>query len=147
MYYINDGVHGSFSFVLFDKNFISASTMQFVFHQKPDTGIVHSSSIWGPTCDGLDCVLEDCQLPELNVGDWLYFDNMGAYSFVFRSTFNGMSRPRFFYYCQADIWYELYPETACKVEHGDCPEIMAGRELPETADADIEDKELSQIEI
>ncbi|KAL5015904.1 hypothetical protein ScPMuIL_005493, partial [Solemya velum] len=113
MYYINDGVHGSFSFLVYQKHALSTSTMQFVRHEEHDTGTVLSSSVWGPTCDGLDCVLEDCQLPELSVGDWIYFDNMGAYSIVLGSNFNGMPRPRYFYYCQADIWCVLFMKPYC----------------------------------
>ena len=30
-------------------------------------------TVWGPTCDGIDCVIADAHLPELEVGDWLYF--------------------------------------------------------------------------
>lgn len=38
----------------------------------------YPSSLWGPTLDQLDFVVERCLLPELNVGDWLLFANMGA---------------------------------------------------------------------
>ncbi|KAL5016675.1 hypothetical protein ScPMuIL_006264 [Solemya velum] len=140
MYYINDGIYGSFTPLLFDKGAEKIKYTEFVLPEERDTSIVHSSSVWGPTCDGVDCVLKDCQLPELNVGDWLYFGNMGAYSIVLGSAFNGMPRPRYFYYCQSDIWYQLYPETACKVERRMtfAPKTMAGHELPKTADADTE---------
>ncbi|KAJ6405980.1 hypothetical protein OIU84_013863 [Salix udensis] len=39
----------------------------------------YSSTVFGPTCDGLDTVLIGHQLPELQVDDWLVFPNMGAY--------------------------------------------------------------------
>jgi ornithine decarboxylase len=38
----------------------------------------------------MDRVAELISLPELNIGDWLAFENMGAYSFVLATTFNGM---------------------------------------------------------
>lgn len=48
------------------------------------------SSVWGPTCDSIDCVAPLCMLPDaLEVGDWLGFDNMGAYTICAASTFNG----------------------------------------------------------
>jgi len=50
-------------------------------------------SIWGPTCDGIDCVISDARLPELDVGAWLLFPNMGAYTACAGSNFNGMSLP------------------------------------------------------
>lgn len=39
---------------------------------------VYPSSLWGPSLDQLDRVVERCLLPELSVGDWLLFSNMGA---------------------------------------------------------------------
>ncbi|KAL5016024.1 hypothetical protein ScPMuIL_005613 [Solemya velum] len=143
MYYINDGVYGSFNCLLYDHAAVTTSPVQ-----EQDTDLNYTSSIWGPTCDGLDCILEECQLPELGIGDWLYFDNMGAYTVAAGSTFNGMPRPRNFYYCQADIWYRLYPETACKVERSmkTVPQMKAGRQLLETADPDIEKHGHSPIE-
>ena len=49
----------------------------------------YESTLFGPSCDGLDCVVADINLPELHVGDWLVFDNMGAYTQVSASRFNG----------------------------------------------------------
>ena len=47
-------------------------------------------SIWGPTCDSIDCVSTKTTLPSgLRVGDWLGFDNMGAYTICAASQFNG----------------------------------------------------------
>ena len=51
-------------------------------------------SVWGPTCDGIDCVIADAKLPsELPVGGWLYFPDMGAYTSCAGSNFNGMALP------------------------------------------------------
>lgn len=41
---------------------------------------VFISSLWGPSGDDLDQVVEHCLLPELNIGDWLIFSQAGAYS-------------------------------------------------------------------
>ena len=57
--------------------------------------------MWGPTCDGLDCVLPQVSLPDLSPGAWLYFPNMGAYTMAAGSTFNGMPRPRVHHIMQA----------------------------------------------
>ena len=35
-------------------------------------------SLLGPTCDDLDCVVSRLLLPELDVGDWIVFPDMGA---------------------------------------------------------------------
>ena len=47
------------------------------------------STVFGPTCDGLDTVLRDYPLPLLTPGDWLAFPNMGAYTLAGASAFNG----------------------------------------------------------
>ena len=39
---------------------------------------MYPSSLWGPSLDQLDEVVEHCLLPELSLGDWLLFPNMGA---------------------------------------------------------------------
>ena len=89
MYYVNDGVYGSFNCILYDHAHVKALLQK---RPKPDEKY-YSSSIWGPTCDGLDRILERCNLPEMHVGDWMPFENMGAYTIAAASTFNGFQRP------------------------------------------------------
>ncbi len=68
---------------------------------------VFTSSVWGPTCDGLDCIRETCLLPELDAGDWMIFHDMGAYTMCAASNFNGMPKPRCYYFMQELPWYVL----------------------------------------
>ena len=42
--------------------------------------------------------IKECEKPELEEGDFIYFDNMGAYSVVLSSPFNGFEQPHI-YYC------------------------------------------------
>ncbi|PRQ45039.1 putative ornithine decarboxylase [Rosa chinensis] len=49
----------------------------------------YSSTVFGPTCDSADKVLEGDQLPELEVNNLLVFLNMGAYTSACGSHFNG----------------------------------------------------------
>lgn len=37
-------------------------------------------------------------MPELEIGDWIYFDNMGAYTISAYSPFNGFAKPTSYYY-------------------------------------------------
>lgn len=46
-------------------------------------------TVFGPTCDGADKVLEEVVLPALQPGDWLLFSNMGAYTIAGACNFNG----------------------------------------------------------
>ncbi len=56
----------------------------------PSARAVESASIWGPTCDSIDCVRELVEMPVgLQVGDWLGWGEMGAYTLCAASTFNG----------------------------------------------------------
>ncbi|MCJ1412988.1 hypothetical protein MMC19_007089 [Ptychographa xylographoides] len=52
-------------------------------------------SLWGPTCDGIDLITARCTFPlvqrPLEVGDWLIFDDMGAYTRCSATRFNGFA--------------------------------------------------------
>jgi ornithine decarboxylase len=48
----------------------------------------------GPTCDSVDTIAQDISLPELSVGDRVYFLNVGAYTLSYASSFNGFEPPR-----------------------------------------------------
>jgi ornithine decarboxylase len=46
--------------------------------------------VYGPTCDTLDVLPRPVMLPEtIKAGDFIVFDNIGAYSVAVRTTFNG----------------------------------------------------------
>ena len=49
----------------------------------------YKSVIFGQTCDSLDVICKDTKLPELNIGNWLYVKNHGAYTSAAGSKFNG----------------------------------------------------------
>lgn len=112
MYYVNDGVYGSFNCLLFDHATVYPSLVK-----DQDDEMLFSSSVWGPTCDGLDCINKECQLPELQIGEWIFFKNMGAYTLAAASTFNGMPPPKRNYYCLADVWETLYPDFHAKKDN------------------------------
>lgn len=100
MYYVNDGVYGSFNCILYDHAHVKPLLQK---RPKPDEKY-YSSSIWGPTCDGLDRIVERCDLPEMHVGDWMLFENMGAYTVAAASTFNGFQRPTIYYVMSGPAW-------------------------------------------
>ncbi|XP_075779615.1 ornithine decarboxylase [Pelodiscus sinensis] len=100
MYYVNDGVYGSFNCILYDHAHVKPVLQK---RPKPDEGY-YSCSIWGPTCDGLDRIVERFDMPELQVGDWMLFENMGAYTVAAASTFNGFQRPAINYVMSRPAW-------------------------------------------
>lgn len=63
-----------------------------------DDGL-YPSVIFGPTCDSIDVISRSVLLPKLSIGDWLYFNNMGAYTSAAASDFNGFTPSDKFYVC------------------------------------------------
>ncbi|TBU42795.1 ornithine decarboxylase [Dichomitus squalens] len=99
MYYINDGVYGAFNCILFDHQSPQPYVLSLngSFHV-PASIPLRAASIWGPTCDSLDCVCSMVKLPAtLEVGDWLGFENMGAYTVCAASQFNGFEVSKVIY--------------------------------------------------
>jgi len=94
MYYINDGVYGSFNCVMFDHYTPTAYPLV------TSDESLFKCSVWGPTCDSLDCISKDAILPKMNIGDWMYFPNMGAYTLAAASKFNGFKEPKVVYMCR-----------------------------------------------
>uniref|UniRef100_A0A3P8ZK87 Orn/DAP/Arg decarboxylase 2 C-terminal domain-containing protein n=1 Tax=Esox lucius TaxID=8010 RepID=A0A3P8ZK87_ESOLU len=93
MYYLNDGVYGS----------IMWHEVTFIYVQKPKPDEpVYPCVIWGPTCDSVDVVVKNTFLPELQVGDWLLIDNMGAYTHCISTTFNGFKKTPIYYVMSRD---------------------------------------------
>ncbi|KAM7305538.1 ornithine decarboxylase [Ixodes scapularis] len=59
------------------------------------------STVWGATCNPLDCILDKQPLFEVFVNEWLLMDNMGAYTLVGASGFNGFGFPPVHYVASA----------------------------------------------
>ncbi|XP_077477012.1 ornithine decarboxylase [Stigmatopora argus] len=106
MYYVNDGVYGSFNCILYDHAHCLPTLHK---KAKPDEAAWYPCSIWGPTCDGLDRIVEQCRLPDMHVGDWLLFENMGAYTVAASSTFNGFQKPDIHYVVARTAWQRVQP--------------------------------------
>ncbi|KXS94897.1 hypothetical protein AC578_1667 [Pseudocercospora eumusae] len=115
MLYMNDGVYGNFSSIIFDhqhpvpqvlrtqhrRDGFNYSTMQ---ESLLDSGYASAEeesnnrtkpitySVWGPTCDGIDVICQKWLSSHLvDVGDWLYFEEMGAYTKCSATRFNGFT--------------------------------------------------------
>lgn len=95
MLYQNDGVYGNFMNVIMEKEVMqpdlvktkrSKGGLGTTLSEKEDGEEMqqqwrkeHRYSIWGPTCDSVDCVVRETTLPsEVRVGDWLKYRNMGG---------------------------------------------------------------------
>ena len=83
VYYLNDGIYGSFNCIYFDH--ITPTILPF----NERDGKLHKSRLFGPTCDSVDLISENVMLPELAIGEWVYVENFGAYTVAASSSFNG----------------------------------------------------------
>jgi hypothetical protein len=48
--------------------------------EKQQERALFASTVFGPTCDSIDVISRSALLPRLSIGDWMYFQNMGAYT-------------------------------------------------------------------
>lgn len=86
-YHINDGLYHTFSGVLYDHWIPN-------FHAFED-GPQEVCAVVGPTCDSFDKITLSVMLPsDLEVGDYLYTENIGAYSVASSTRFNGFEGAR-----------------------------------------------------
>ena len=80
-YYVDDGVYHTYSGVIFD---------HCTYHMKSfKKGTPKLCAVFGPTCDALDTISLAEQLPDLEIGDYLYSEKIGAYSAASSTHFNG----------------------------------------------------------
>jgi len=108
-YYLDDGVYGSLSAVVMHGKKLQPYPLPFPPFLPPPHSCKegreggreirvthHLSTLWGPTCDGLDCVEKMTRLPEMEVGGWVAFLNVGALPFLMRgrTCFNGLEGPQ-----------------------------------------------------
>ncbi|XP_036112710.1 antizyme inhibitor 2-like [Molossus molossus] len=105
LYYLNEGHYGNFR--VFLRDFVPRIPILVKeFCSKPP---LFPCVLYGPTCDAFDKLFEEeVQLPELDVGDWLIFPSMGAYTLVMSSTFNGFPL--------TSIYYTMRPELRSLLE-------------------------------
>ncbi len=80
-YYINDGVYHTYSGVIFDHCKYPIKAFK--------KGPTEICSVFGPTCDALDVVSMAENLPDLERDDFVYSENIGAYSHASATYFNG----------------------------------------------------------
>ncbi len=80
-YYLNDGVYHTFSGQVFDHCMYPIKAFK--------DGEKKISATFGPTCDAFDTISLSDELPELEIDDLVYAENIGAYSIASATYFNG----------------------------------------------------------
>jgi len=92
-YYLNDSVYSSYNCIHFDH----AKPKILPYNERNNE--MYRCIVFGRTCDSMDTIDTDCRLPDLAIGEWVYSENMGAYTISASSAnFNGF-KPTQCYYC------------------------------------------------
>ncbi len=85
-YFIDDSVYHTFSGIIFD---------HCQYHIKAfKHGTSEICAVFGQTCDGLDSISQSEELPDLDIDDLVYSENIGAYSNASATWFNGFPPAR-----------------------------------------------------
>lgn len=92
-YIIDESIYSSFSNITYDMG-----NPKFELMNEPKSDKLYDCVIFGRTCDSADKILET-QLPELNIGDYFEIKNMGAYTTVSATNFNGFETTEKVYLC------------------------------------------------
>lgn len=93
MYYLNDGLYGGFLIKFWEPQMIVLNPI--VDEEKLKSRKVMKTTVWGPTCDAGDIVVQDVDIPEMEVGEFFATYNYGAYTVPLITPFNQMERPEF----------------------------------------------------
>ncbi|XP_047649096.1 antizyme inhibitor 2 isoform X9 [Phacochoerus africanus] len=132
VYHLGEGVYGIFNSVLFDNTCPTPVLPKKPSPEQP----LYSSSLWGPVVDGCDCVAEGLWLPSLHVGDWLVFENMGAYTVGMGSLLGGAQTCRITYAMSRVAWEalrgQLLPAEQDEDTEGMCKPLSCGWEITDT---------------
>ncbi len=84
-YYLDDGLYGSYSGQIYDH-------AKYPVEALVPPGPTHPSILAGPTCDSIDVIREQIELPKLDVDDLIVGRVMGAYTWASASEFNFFPR-------------------------------------------------------
>jgi ornithine decarboxylase len=85
-YYIDDSVYHTFSGIIFD---------HCPYHLRAfKKGKLEVCAVFGQTCDGLDTISQAELLPDLDIEELVYAENIGAYSNASATNFNGFPPAR-----------------------------------------------------
>ncbi|KFR03508.1 Arginine decarboxylase [Nipponia nippon] len=96
-----------------------------------------SSSLRGPPGQAEDRIADGLELPELQVGDWLIFEDMGAYTISTSSLLEGCPQPQITYAMSRVAWkavqlFQGKPPQTEDDRESVCAPLSCGWEMAET---------------
>jgi ornithine decarboxylase len=94
--FLASGVYGLF-FCGYYKNYDASALRKYGWQFQPlyaprGGDELMRTTLWGPTCDAVDKIVEDILLPKVATGSWLYTHNIGSYAYAIESDFNQIDR-------------------------------------------------------
>ncbi|WP_425059592.1 Lysine/ornithine decarboxylase [Sporomusa carbonis] len=101
-YFLDDGLYGTFSGVIFDHWDFELETFK--------TGKRIQATFAGPSCDSLDIMFRDKPTVPLEIGDLILVPNCGAYTSASATVFNGFAKTPIV------VWEEVYEVIKAKLE-------------------------------
>jgi len=87
-YWLTDSLYGSFNCIIYDHIHLQPEPMNL---DNEGSVIEMKSTLYGPTCDGFDKIVDNYMLPKMSCGDWIEWKNMGAYTIAGACDFNGIT--------------------------------------------------------
>ncbi|CAK8679921.1 unnamed protein product [Clavelina lepadiformis] len=103
-YFVGDGIYGAFNAVIAEQKFSFPKPLEDV---AGDENKPLPSKIYGISCDGGDIINESVMIRELQVGEWLIWENMGAYTVLVSYGFNGFVTYKAKYFIRISDWNEF----------------------------------------
>ncbi|KAM6045437.1 antizyme inhibitor 2 [Chlamydotis macqueenii] len=133
VYHLSDGIYGAFSCLLFDSPCPRPQPPRRPCPDCPSRG----SSLRGPAGRAEDRIADGLRLPELQVGDWLIFEDMGAYAVAPPSPLAERPRPRITYAMSRLAWkavqlFQGKPPQAEDERESVCAPLSCGWETSES---------------
>lgn len=88
-YTIDDSLYGQFSCIPFDQ----AKPLWIRVSEDNELRRKSKGILMGRTCDSVDVIAKCNEMEELEIGDWLWFPQMGSYTNATANEFNGFPKP------------------------------------------------------
>ncbi|KAK1332282.1 hypothetical protein QTO34_006954 [Cnephaeus nilssonii] len=104
MYYMSDGVYRSFNCIFYDHGHMKRLLQK---SPKPDERY-SSSSLWDQPVTASIALWSAAAYPRCMWGDWMLFENMGAYTIAAASIFNGFQRQTIYYVMSGSAWQLMW---------------------------------------
>ncbi|XP_068192494.1 ornithine decarboxylase 1-like [Antennarius striatus] len=106
MLYINEGLYGALGLAIVHPGL--TNIQPYPYRAVKNSEKRYKTVFWGPTCDSIDKLLGTHCLPEMQIGEWILIDDIGAYSVTMSTEFNGFKRTQLYTVVSADTWSTLH---------------------------------------